>query len=93
MDQQTKHAVNNLVFLLESFGVVEIVGDHYISHYNNDAPKVVLGEALKEVKEALKEPSEPLKFTTPCENCGGTGECETELYDGLTTCWVCQDVD
>lgn len=26
-----------------------------------------------------------------CENCGGTGECETELYEGLTTCWLCKN--
>ena len=26
-----------------------------------------------------------------CPNCGNTGECETELYEGLTTCWVCQE--
>ena len=27
--------------------------------------------------------------TKECENCGGTGECETELYEGLVTCWYC----
>lgn len=31
--------------------------------------------------------------TFECKNCGGTGECETELYEGLTTCWVCQKID
>jgi len=25
-----------------------------------------------------------------CEYCGGSGECETELYEGLVTCPVCK---
>lgn len=24
-----------------------------------------------------------------CSLCGGTGVCETELYDGLVNCWLC----
>jgi len=24
-----------------------------------------------------------------CEICGGTGKCETELHEGLVSCWNC----
>jgi DnaJ-class molecular chaperone len=24
-----------------------------------------------------------------CTNCGGSGEVETELFEGLATCWEC----